>query len=166
MKADPSVASFQVEFHRQPSGVRVAFRGFINESTQLPINHRDLAFPLDIDLSGVTLINSMGLRTWMLFIVDVSKRGPVTLHRVPEVMVRQFCMVAGSHGGAVVRSVLAPYRCDACGAASTQELTIGVDVVPATYSKPPPRKPCARCAAPSSFDDIADAFFSFTLATP
>lgn len=161
MRAEPQASLFEAEFHRDPNKVRASFKGIINEASTLPTSHKDLGFPLEIDLGGISLINSLGLRQWMRFIQDVSARGEVRLVRAPETMVRQFCLVVGSLGSASVRSVLAPYRCDACGSTATHELAIGVDVDPKCYWNEPPTRSCPLCRAESLFDDVPAAFFLF-----
>ena len=158
-----AATSFQAIFGHDTGRTRLHLAGYLDEAAHLPSPaDKQFRYPVEIDISGVLLVNSIGVRNWMKFIQPLSERGDVVLVRCPEVMVRQFSMIHGSLAKAKVRTLLAPYRCSVCGAPEDKELSMGVDVDPANPTAQPPIKPCGECNDKSLFDDVPEMYFSFT----
>lgn len=155
---------FEYSFEEGAGGNVLRLAGFLNESANLPAADGPITFPLTVDLGEIALMNSLGLRKWMRFIEPLSARGPVTLRRCPETMVRQFCLVTGAIAQAKVATVLAPYRCVGCSASEAFELVIGTDVSPTTYWEEPPARKCSACGGRACFDELPEAFFCFAVA--
>src|SRR5262245_23016738 len=112
----------QVDLQPNGAGTRLVLTGYMDEHTQLFELVASLVFPVEVDLGGVRRINSVGVRNWIEFIEHACARGLVSLWRCPEVLVHQFSMVSQTLGSAVVRSVLAPYRCVSCASMVYTEL--------------------------------------------
>ena len=116
---------------------------------------------LDIDVSGVRRINSLGVRHWIFFLRKLDGRS-VILRRVPPVMVEQLNSVLGFGGTATLVSVLAPYLCDTCQESQIEELLLGTDVTPASVaSGDVPTRKCTHCGQTASFDDLPDRYLGF-----
>lgn len=119
---------------------------------------------LVLDLSGVTFINSLGVRDWIRFQAAVTKAGvAVELRRVSEPIVHQLNMIIATRGSSTVSSFFAPYACDACG----REDSLLVDAI-ANHAKlarlEPPAMTCPECGAPMAFNDFPERYFSFVTA--
>ncbi len=112
-----------------------------------------------LDVGGVERINSAGVREWVLFLErSVRTRSkPLALLRCPPEFVQQLNTVAGFAKGCAVRSVLAPFRCEKCGAESLVECATEGDPIAAVQQ---PRA-CARCKGALAFDDLEEAYFAF-----
>lgn len=137
---------------------RVAIDGVITERTDFAPLARALleGKGAELDVGGIERINSAGVREWVLFL---ERRGgaPLVLSRCPPEFVQQLNTVAGFARGCVVRSVMAPYRCEQCGAESLVEVATADDPVSAVREA----RACAKCNGPSVFDDLEEAYFAF-----
>src|SRR5438874_148189 len=78
--------------------------GLIDETTDLSSYGRQLhADAVVIDLGGVSLINSVGVREWVMLLDELTERGvKITLRNVSVPMVRQMTMVLKAKGEAGV----------------------------------------------------------------
>ena len=90
----------------------VMLRGIIDEDANFdPL--MKLHSPLVINFSGVTSINSCGVRNWVNLLKDLSGK-EVFYEECPTLIVRQMNMVPSFVGGAKIVSVFAPYVCESC----------------------------------------------------
>jgi hypothetical protein len=142
-------------------GSKLVLEGFIDEHAELAQLIPHLEYPLEIDLFGVERINSIGVRSWINFISEVSSCGAVRLLRCPPVLVHQFSLVTSTLGSAVVRSVLVPYSCKACGAVEHQDVVLDESFDPRRPNALAPERRCGRCAGLARFDDEVDFYFMF-----
>lgn len=110
-----------------------------------------------LHLGDVDYINSIGVRTWIRFVRRCEAEGArLTLVAVSPVLVAQMNMIAGFSGGAVVRSVAAPFVCPACETATTTVVDLAGDV-DAAFAAP---VVCA-CGATMEFDDLPEHYLAF-----
>lgn len=144
---------------------RLVLAGRIDERAHVG----DLAATIDekqltIDLSGVTYINSLGVRDWVNFLRTLAKRDvALTLERCAEVMVLQMNMIVDARGAARVASFYAPFACDACGWEGAQ-LVITDEVQPIVAAGRAPEIECPDCQQPARFADFVDRYFLFLTA--
>ncbi|MDB4955306.1 MAG: hypothetical protein JWO36_2875 [Myxococcales bacterium] len=146
----------------QADGDQIVLAGSIDETAKLAdLVHRATAGRLVLDLSGVTFINSLGVRDLIrLQAAAQQARIAVELRRVSEPIVHQLNMIIATRGNATVVSFFAPYACDACG----REESLLIDAL--AYGKqlarlePPPMK-CPECGAQMAFNDFPERYFSF-----
>ena len=68
---------------------------------------------IHLNFSGVTGINSLGIRTWVNFMKELAGK-QVFYEECPPVIVRQMNMIPSFVGHAKVVSVFAPYVCEDC----------------------------------------------------
>jgi anti-anti-sigma regulatory factor len=135
--------------------------GPIDESARLPeLLSRGSGGRLVLDLSGVTFINSLGVRDWIRM-QAAAQRGGITveLRRVAEPVIHQLNMIIATRG-ARVSSFFAPYACDGCG----REESMLIDAIAharglAELAAPP--MTCAECGAQMAFNDFPERYFSF-----
>lgn len=116
---------------------------------------------LVLDLSGITFINSLGVRDWIRMQAKATEQKlQVELRRVAEVIVHQLNMIIATRGTARVTSFYAPYACDACG----REESLLVDAVAngdQLAQLQPPTQTCPECGAQMAFNDFPERYFSF-----
>ena len=143
------------------AGNELTISGSIEDSTQLVQLADQLGESPVIDLSGVTFINSVGVREWMTLLDELAKRGKrVTLRAVSEPMVRQMTMVIEARGDATVESFYAPYACPKCG--DERALLINVaEHKAALDDQNAPVLPCAACGADAEFDEFPARYLQF-----
>lgn len=111
-----------------------------------------------VDFSGVTRINSCGVREWTKALARTHAR--IRYVCVPTLIVDQFSMVPEFLGpNSEVESFDARFVCPDCSFEETVRLRVGTDVVKAEPAAPP--RPCGRCGRPSEFDHNADVYLEF-----
>ena len=141
---------------------RLVLAGRIDERSHVG----DLAEMIDepsiaIDLSGVTYINSLGVRDWVSFLRVLAKRDvTLTLERCAEVMVLQMNMIVDARGAAKVASFYAPFACDACGWEGAT-LVETDEVAPMVSAGRAPEIECPDCKQQARFADFVDRYFLF-----
>lgn len=120
---------------------------------------------LVLDLSGVTFINSLGVRDWIRMQTTATQnRIQIELRRVAEVIIHQLNMITATRGTARVTSFFAPYACDRCG----REESLVVDAVahaPQLAQLQAPAMTCPECGGAMAFNDFPERYFSFLSGT-
>lgn len=116
-----------------------------------------------VDFSGVTRINSCGVRQWTRAIVTCQAR--IRYVNAPALIVDQFSMVPEFLGAnSTVESFQARYVCGACNREETVLLSVGDAVskgVAARGSCEPPPHACGQCGTPADLDHNADVYLEF-----
>ena len=141
-----------------------------NEGTVIKISgpiDEDAVFPaasgakVTLDLQGVTLINSCGIREWMNWLKHLDKNSKIELRHCPKVIVDQINNVDGflPKGGAV-ESFLVPYYCENCGILSSKQY-LTADVVKKGASAIDKTYACDKCKAQVEMDVIPSKYFLF-----
>jgi anti-anti-sigma regulatory factor len=125
---------------------------------------RALAAPLasaqhiKIDLAGIELINSPGVRGWIHFMRDLANDDRVIeLLRCSPVIVQQLSTIANFRGTGHVCSVMLPYVCVACAHEFCRELNVEDGFSTQDIDT---EVPCVTCSANAEFDDIAERYAS------
>ncbi len=137
--------------------LRVEVSGTLNEALA-PEHLADLGDgrPIRIDLEKVSRITSFGVRQWVRGLEALRQRcGGVVLERCSYACVSQLNLIATFSADALVASVMAPLRCEAC----EHEKLIVVDV-----TKGPPgslEQPCAKCGAKADLEEDPETYFAF-----
>jgi hypothetical protein len=144
----------------QIEGNRVTMTGRIDDGAQLgELTSRLPAGDTVIDTSGVTFINSIGMREWLRLLRTLRERGSVVLERVADVLMIQMNMIPELARAVTVTSFHAQYVCPACGG----EHAPVVDAVANAQSlraMAAPRLPCPECGAQMELGDFAERYLS------
>jgi anti-anti-sigma regulatory factor len=113
---------------------------------------------LRLNLSGISRINSCGVREWMRLIdaLRASDRA-FELEACAVSFVTQMNMISNFAGTARVLSFYGPYLCTACDE-ERHELFVITD---GEAVELPATKPCSVCRAEMEFDDIPKLYLSF-----
>lgn len=106
-----------------------------------------------IDMRDVTTITSRGLIRWIEFVRSLKGRN-VELIALPESILFQATAVSGVIDGLVVRTVVVPFECPACGFEERREMRPG-DVLSA------PGGSCPECKSEMRFGGLPSEYQSF-----
>lgn len=151
----------------QITGARVVLAGRIDDTSPL----RGLAVQLPagdtaIETSGVTFVNSIGMREWVRLIRVLRQRGTVTLEAVGEVLMVQMNMLAEFAGGAVrIVSFHASYVCPACGGEAAPLVDALAHAAELRELRAPPL-PCPECGAAMELADFPERYLSVFRGSP
>lgn len=139
-------------------GSRISFAGELSEEADFtPLLKEEFKQRLLVDFSEVSRVNSCGLRAWMEFVFQLNGRGVrLVLERCSPAIVSQLNMISNFGGvGAEVRSVLAPYYCEACDIENCFLLDFSLSQEVEMTMK------CAQCGGTMEFSEIPSYYFSF-----
>lgn len=136
----------------------VALKGAVNEDADFPRLTNEITQQprVRFDLSGITRINSCGVREWVKFVRALPNGMALDLERCPPTVVAQLNMVSNFASRAAVLSVFAPFICESCGEHEDVLVAVVPGQVPAL-----PQRVCAKCQSPMEFDDLEDSYFAF-----
>jgi len=116
---------------------------------------------LQLDLGGVTFINSLGVRDWIrLQAAAKAARIALELINVAEPIIHQLNMIIATRGTATVSSFFAPYACDACG----REDSLVIDAVAHAAELRRGQAPtmvCGEWGAAMVFNDFPERYLAF-----
>ena len=142
------------------SGARLVLAGRIDDSAgaladlvrQLP------AGDVVIDTSGVTFVNSVGMREWMRAIRALRERGTVTFEAVADVLITQMNLIP-EFTGVQIASFHAQYLCPACGNEATPLIDVATHGAGLRAMKAP-KMPCPECGAAMDLGDFPERYLS------
>lgn len=163
MSKTPSQVS--VKSVGQESDVSIA--GVVDESIEFPTLEKLPHGILRIHLDQVTRLNSMGLRSWILWMKTIPKQMLIEFHGCARGVVDQMSILDGFLPlSARVQSFQLPYRCSQC---EHEELVLAVrerDFMEATSDFKekvllPETRSCPQCKGTMEWDIIPERYFSF-----
>lgn len=146
--------------------VVVKFRGLINEDTNFGILLDTLsqtnATQVEIDLGGVTRMNSCGVREWILFVERLQCLKSISYQRLNEIFVDQANMIPNILGkkGTQVYSVEAPFYCDACEFSTIQLIRLE-EIYSTDGGLDLKEFKCPHCHRKMEVDAILSEYFGF-----
>jgi hypothetical protein len=162
-------AAPKIEFKRENDQAHVRIVGPIGETSDLFTANLEKIKVLTIDFKELTYINSIGIRSWILW--KSSSRFPVNISVVaincPTVIINQASTVVGYFDSRfTIASLLAPYNCESCQYEEAVLWSLGADYQYATDTKPYSISPhaikkCPKCGEIMELDVIHDKFFKF-----
>src|SRR5262245_11585730 len=141
MAAQNLGGSLKAEINRRDGATYVTLAGDITEAADLsPLTKQ--GSPVVVDLAGIRRINSLGVRTWVLFVRQAETSGiDLYFERCAPVIVGQMSMIRHFMGAkSQVRTLFAPYLCESCG---TEHLEL-IQVSPGQKLAVPPTVVCPK----------------------
>ena len=148
--------------------LQVAIEGAIGESTPFFLRPLKEVVSIDLDMSKVTYINSVGVKQWILWTMKIPKGCIVTLRNCPYVIVSQAGIVLGFITPNMrIASFRAPYICEDCGFEEVRLLEMGKDYFYSTATEPKrvhlnPDNICVKCKSTNvEHDFLIDKTFKF-----
>jgi anti-anti-sigma regulatory factor len=143
------------------TGSRLVLAGRLDESAALgELADHVLPGEVVVDTSGVSFVNSVGMRAWIRLIRGLRARGvTVVLERVADVLMTQMNMIPELAVSVRITSFHAQYVCPACGAESTPVVD-AVAHAAALRALAAPRLPCSECGAAMELGDFPERYLT------
>ena len=150
------MSSLKLEITHKGSDTLIELSGHINEDSDLSAMKELAGENLTLDLSGITLINSCGIRDWIEFQKENFKFSTVKYQKCPQVIIEQMNIVAGFiHPEGIIESFFAPYYNES----SDQEVKLLLTPSEVIDGKAPFKKD--DTGVDLEFDDIEAQYFNF-----
>ncbi len=155
---------FRYENLQEDETVILKVHGFIDENAEFPEISTLKAGHLVLDLEDVQLINSIGIRKWVLWLQNSTI--PVTLRRCAPPIIEQVNILLGFiPEGAVVESFFIPFFCEKCNKNVNVLVTEGADyTLPGAHRgkiEAPSSQKCKVCSSPLEMDVLPQKYFKF-----
>lgn len=116
---------------------------------------------LALELSGITFINSPGVREWIrMQQAAAAAKVNIELRRVAVPIVHQLNIVVATRGVSLVSSFYAPYDCEECDREHQMLLDVRLHGSDLARMKPPLMK-CPDCRAEMVFPNPPELYFLF-----
>ena len=161
------MTDFGFSLQETTEGLIVRINGILDEESDLDSldlgKHKVVVF----DLAGIKMINSLGVRNWIIWSRNALRERIVTFRNCPRVIVDQINMVAQFlPEGSRVESFFTPYQCDNCEESIATLFQQGREFSLRTSDAPPkialPHAPnCPNCTSPMTLDVIEAKYFRF-----
>lgn len=108
--------SFSISKRPEGAHLVIEVKGNIDEDSNFTPPDVGSATSVVLDLSGITAINSVGIREWIKWMKGFPALMPLKVRKCPKIIVDQINMVAGFlPAGTKVQSFYVPYYSDASG---------------------------------------------------
>lgn len=160
------MASAKITQTKNGDTLKLVVSGYIGEGAEL----FDLNFAgvkkVQIDLSGVNYMNSVGVKNWITWTTRFPNDLQIELHNCPTLIVSQVNMVAGFlPNNGTVESLTAPFNCATDNREVGVVLTRGKEYQYASSSQTSsinlPTVNCPKCNKPMELDVVEAKFFNF-----
>lgn len=142
-----------------PGRMIVDMFGEIDENADFSGLKRELQGEVELRLAGISRINSCGVREWVNFVSDLPSVSHLWFTFCSSAIVTQLNAIYNFRGPGRVRSLMAPYVCEACGIEEYQLIEIHERFPSASMIVP--QFSCGRCQGPMEFDDLPERYLSF-----
>ena len=141
-------------------GPRVTLTGRIDDAASLePLAAQLPTGGVVIDTSGVTFVNSVGMREWLRLVRALRARGPVVLERVADVLITQMNLIPEFATSVQISSFHAQYVCASCGHESAPLVDVQTHAKTLQAMKAP-KLPCPECGAAMDLGDFPERYLS------
>lgn len=144
------------------------FSGDIDESFDFSAFVVNPGQDLVLNLKEVRSLNSVGLRSWLLWMKDLRNKVPrIYFQNCPQSVVTQMNILEGFLPmEAIVESFEVPFYCDECGTEEAFLARRGTDFVEGTTDHHESmdfklERSCPKCKAVMTLDASADKYFNF-----
>lgn len=142
-----------------PSKTFLRLKGIIDEDADLLSTFSKLRGPTILDLEGIEMINSAGVRAWTNAVAKVSSQAQLLLEKCSPRIVEQLNYVSTFLGPCRVISFYAPYFCSKCKKEAA--LLLNTEEVRKKDVPKPPHQKCSQCKGMMEFDDVPAEYFAF-----
>jgi hypothetical protein len=147
--------SFKFTTVQQGNDIHLTLTGFLDDSA-LPVFAAEIPGKLVINLQGVTMINSLGCRSWLKWIASVHARDGVVLKLCSSAFISQVNVLKGFVPEHVqIESFQVPYLCRQCAHEDHVVFTADQD------GDAPETRACPNCGGVADIDVVEWKYFSF-----
>jgi prepilin-type N-terminal cleavage/methylation domain-containing protein len=158
---------FAVETYSDGRDLVVKITGNVDEYADFKKIPRPPNQRLVLDLAGVTMLNSVGLRTWVNWTRELRLPEGIFLRNCPPPVVHQMNILDGFLPlGATVESFQIPYHCESCGHEENKTLERNKDFREATIGEKEKivfseSIPCSACSEAAEADIMPAKYLKF-----
>jgi anti-anti-sigma regulatory factor len=139
----------------------VQLKGEINENADFSELRKLMQGDVDLELEGVTRINSCGVREWVNFVRTLDEVKSLRFSRCSPTVVLQLNTIYNFRGAAKVKSFLAPYVCEVCHVDEYKLLDVRDHFAERGPHASVPAFRCPRCGGVMMFDELPERYLSF-----
>ncbi|MCB0365164.1 MAG: hypothetical protein H6624_18880 [Bdellovibrionaceae bacterium] len=157
----------QIDQSKSGDQLLLTFRGDINENADFSGVELSGAKEIVLDMAQIRLLNSVGLRSWLLWIKTFAGDRSLVFINCPRHVVDQMNILDGFLPlSARVESFFVPYFCEHCEKTDSVLAVRGKDYMEATANAKegvtlPDEKTCPHCNQQMEMDVLKDRYFSF-----
>jgi anti-anti-sigma regulatory factor len=102
--------AFQATIKTEMGATIIHLSGALDESATIPSDLPSTGGDVYVDLQDMSYINSVGVRTWIRWIAEASRKNRIFLIRCPAVIVKNFSSIRGMlTKNTIVQSFYVPY---------------------------------------------------------
>jgi len=146
-----------ISINKEGDKSKITFNGIIDEDANFEELSSLDGSNAEIDWSGVTAINSCGIREWTNCLKKIDSEVSINYVKCPIHIVEQINMIVDFvRKGSSVETFQAPYFCDDCD----EEISMVLNVSDVKDRKAPEKK-CESCGGELEFDAMEAQYFSF-----
>lgn len=154
------MAKFNFLVQKDNSDTVISIYGNINEDVILPGVDFSGAQTAFFDWGKVEMINSCGVREWVMWLKKVPSNVKVVYRNCPRIIVDQINLVAGFlRPGSEVESFYVPFFCEKCEIQTPMLFTKGKEFIGNKVETP--AVSCQKCKGPTEIDIIESKYFKF-----
>lgn len=156
------MSDLSIEKTRSGDKLAVVLKGRMTETSRYAEIDVAGVKSLEINMDGVSVINSKGIQIWREFMKNLPAGLAISYVKCPLKVVNQLNLFPTFNGGKSVEivSFYAPYFCEKCDQTASRLLESGKHF---TAGKPiaAPAMTCEKCKAALEFDGVEQKYFLF-----
>lgn len=149
----------KIDRTEEPGTTRLVLKGVIDEDADFDAAFANVKPTVMVNLEGIEMINSCGVREWVHAIQAFPKTARVVYEKLAPRIVEQVNYVANFLGHGKVTSFYAPYFCPKCK--KEANVLLSVEAMARASGGKAPTEKCPTCKGAMEFDDIEEEYFSF-----
>ena len=143
----------------EPGSTKLTLKGVIDEDADFDAAFANVKPTVMVNLEGIEMINSCGVREWVHAIQAFPKSAKVIYEKLAPRIVEQVNYVANFLGHGKIASFYAPYFCPKCK--KEENVLLSTEAIAKSFSGKAPSEKCPTCKSAMEFDDIEEEYFSF-----
>ena len=145
-----------VKVEKSGADVTISFDGILNEDSTLPDMEKCIHGRLILHLEKLTMINSIGCRTWLDWIKRIQAPEGVVLQNCSPAFIAQVSVLKGFvPQDSKLESFFLPYHCDSCDHDTNILIRVGHDNSVADDL------PCPKCGSKMECDVVSQTYQRF-----
>lgn len=150
----------KVTFSEKEGFTVAKLEGALDDACDLTKLLGHIPTPLRVVCSGVSRINSIGVKRWINYFQGRNRSLPLEFVEFPPIFVQQLNALRNFVPANTIKSVQLPYSCQECAHSFTLlspcEDIKKTGMVPLDVS-------CPKCSKPADFDDFPDEYLHFIM---
>ncbi len=152
----------EAQITREKGRTTVVMSGWMDERSEWPQLGPPVKGHLLLDLREITLLNSMGVRGWVLWLASLKVDGDVILVHCSPTVLKQITILEGFlNDRTKIGSICVPYFCEDC----SREENLLIDITslpkPPTFSSAVSEFNCSVCGMNMHLDMVESQFMNF-----